>query len=172
MKKIILTVSIILLFLINGCDKGIEPADEITSPTGFKGKVTFTGNWNNNIKRTHLVVFKKPINKDEDFFPPNLTFVIDSIPKGSSQFNYNSLENNYIESFTISAGEYSYVVVAQSNSPELSLLRKDWVVVGVYCENGDQSKPKKLIINAGKITDDININVDFNNPPPQPPGGM
>jgi len=46
------------------------------------------------------------------------------------------------------------------------------VVVGVYCENGDQSKPKKLIINAGKITNDINISVDFNNPPPQPPGGM
>jgi hypothetical protein len=59
--------------------------------------------------------------------------------------------------------------VAQSKTPAISYDRKDWSVVGVYTTTGDQSKPGTMSIIDGMITSGIDINVDFNNPPPQPP---
>jgi len=167
-RKIIACVSLSIIILVSGCDKGIEPGEQ-AGPAGFEGKVTFVGTWPDSIKRTHVVVFKNPILTSNDFFPPNLSFVIDSIPYRSAQFTFNSLENNYIPIFQLAAGSYYYVVVAQSKTPEISLARKDWFVVGVYCVNGDQTKPAILSIQPGRITKDINIVVDFDNPPPQPP---
>lgn len=167
-KKIIPFILLLVLILISGCDKGIEPGEQL-GPAGFSGKVTFLGTWPEGIKRTHLVVFKSPIKASEDFFPPNLTFIVDSIPYRSSEFSYNSFDNNFVPIFQIGAGSYNYVVVAQSSTPDISLDRKDWVVVGVYCLNGDQTNPAVLSISAGKVTENVNIVVDFNNPPPQPP---
>ena len=109
------------------------------------------------------------IANSEDFFPPNLTFVVDSISYGSTSFEYNSLNDNYIPIFQLGSGIYNYVVVAQSKTPVISLERKDWFVVGVYCVNGDQSRPAKLQIRKDETTPEINIEVDFDNPPPQPP---
>lgn len=159
---------LILLLSISGCDHGIEPGEPIL-PGGFSGTVTFTGNWPTNVKRTHLVVFKNPIQKTEDFFLPNLSFVVDSIPYKSKTFNYNSLVNSFVNILQLWPGEYKYVVVAQSNTPEISFQRKDWWVVGIYCLNNDQTKPASLIIRSNQVTPNVNINVDFNNPPPQPP---
>jgi hypothetical protein len=170
-KKILSAlIFFLLLIIISGCDKGIEPADE-TAPgeTGFSGKVTFTGSWPAGVKRTHIVVFKNEIISSQDFFPPNLAFVIDSIPYRSTEFNFNSVDNNFIPLFVLSPGEYKYIVVAQSSTPEISLERKDWSIVGVYCLNGIQSNPKPLIIESGKMTRGVDINVNFGNPPPQPP---
>jgi hypothetical protein len=174
MKKIYFIFSIVLLsFLILKCDGGIEPEPLNThaGETGFSGKITFVGNWPQNVKRTHLVVFKELIQDTSDFFPPNLTFVVDSVEYGSTEFAYNSIDNNFIPLFNITPGTYKYVVVAQSNTPELSLRRADWTVVGVYTTTGDQSQPGVLNIEEGELTEDINITVDFNNPPLQPPGG-
>lgn len=168
MHKKFLTVLFTLILLINGCDTGIEPGEPIV-PGGFSGTVTFTGAWPTGVKRTHIVVFKNPIQKTEDFFLPNLSFVVDSIPYKSLAFNYNSLEKSFVNILQLWPGEYKYVVVAQSNTPEISFQRKDWWVVGVYCLNNDQTKPASLLIRSGQITPNVNINVDFNNPPPQPP---
>ena len=156
------------MVLLSGCDKGITPG-EPAGPAGFEGKVTFIGTWPDSIKRTHVVVFKNPILTSDDFFPPNLSFVVDSIPYSSSVYSFNSLEDNYIPIFQLAPGNYSYVVVAQSKTPDISLARKDWFVVGVYCINGDQNNPAALSILPGRVTNDVNITVDFNNPPPQPP---
>jgi hypothetical protein len=173
MRKFLIAVIIIVLFnFIGGCDKGIEPLPSAPSgPTGFSGKVTFTGTWPTDIKRTHLVVFKDPLLSSADFFPPNLSFVIDSIPNGTKEFNYNSIDNNFISTFTLAAGTYKYIIVAQSKTPLLSLNRSDWFVVGIYTTNGNQSDPGLMTIQQGYITTGIDINVDFNNPPLQPPGG-
>ncbi|MGK9475308.1 hypothetical protein [Melioribacter sp. OK-6-Me] len=169
MKKNLLIIVFSVLFLLK-CDGGIEPEPvKPEGPTGFKGTITFTGIWPEGVKRTHLVVFKKPIEKTEDFFPPNLSFVSDSIPYGSSVFNYSSIENNFLPILQLGEGTYSYVVVAQSKTETISFERKDWYVVGVYCNNNNQSSPKELKLRAGEITEGVNINVDFNNPPPQPP---
>ena len=178
MRKIFLLIVICSLFcFIGGCDKGIEPEPEnpnMLDKTGFSGKVTFTGNWPADIKRTHIFVFKNPILSSQDFSFENLGFVVDSIPYRSSEFIFNSVQQNYISrnflpTFDIPPGDHSYVVVAQSTTPEISFDRKDWVIVGVYNIGGDQSKPKVLTIQNGKMTAGVDIIVDFNNPPPQPP---
>lgn len=168
MHKNLLLVFITLLLVNYGCDKGIEPGEPIV-PGGFSGTITFSGDWPKGITRTHIVVFKNPIEKTEDFFLPNLSFVVDSIPYRSSLFNYNSLEDSFVGILQLWPGEYKYIVVAQSKTPDISFQRKDWTVVGVYCLNNDQSKPASLLIRSNQITPGININVDFNNPPPQPP---
>lgn len=159
-------VTAALLFIIS-CDTGIEPGEEIF-PGGFSGTVTFSGPWPEGIKRTHLVVFKNPIQTTKDFFLPNLSFIVDSIPFLSTLFSYNSLINNSI-GLKLVPGDYKYIVVAQSKTPEISYQRKDWTVVGVYCINNDQTKPASLVIHSNQITSNVNIIVDFNNPPPQPP---
>ncbi len=171
--KIFLSVLIFFILIIaaGGCDKGIEPEPEsnaVPGQTGFSGKVTFAGTWPANVKRTHLVVFKNAIATSQDFFPPNLAFVIDSIPYRSSSFTYNSVDNNFIPMFVLTPGDYKYIVVAQSSTPALSLERKDWNIVGVYCINGDQSQPRTLTIENGKTTTGVDINVNFSAPPPQP----
>ena len=65
---------------------------------------------------------------------------------------------------------YAYVAVVQQSTEELSLARKDWFVSGVYYANGDTTKPGTMVIPDSTFVRNININVDFNNPPPQPPG--
>lgn len=171
MRKILfLLIVYFSVYFITGCDKGIEPEPEKTNSIGhFSGKVTFTGNWHAGIKRTHIVVFKNEIVDSTYFFPPNLAFVIDSIPYRSQEYVYNSVENNFIPLFQLAAGDYKYIAVAQSKTPEISLDRKDWVIVGVYNIGGDQSRPKTLTILTGQVTTGVDIIVDFNNPPPQPP---
>jgi hypothetical protein len=158
---------IVTIFLVS-CDKGIEPL-EVAGPSAFSGRITFDGNWPEGIKRTHLVVFKEEIKTVADFFLPNLSFVVDSIPYGAKEYAYNSLENPYTTIFKLAPGTYKYVVVAQSKTPELTFNRADWTVVGIYCESEDQSKPKTMVINPGKTTTGINIKVNFNSLPPQPP---
>ncbi|MEW6701584.1 MAG: hypothetical protein AB1298_02590 [Bacteroidota bacterium] len=173
MLKIIFPLIIITLFsFITGCNNGIEPEPEKSIPTekmGFSGKVTFTGNWPEGIKRTHVVVFKNEIKTSDDFFPPNLAFVIDSIPYKSKEFIYNSVEDNFISVFQLAPGDYKYIVVAQSKTAEISLDRKDWFIVGVYYKDNDKTKPGTMTLQEGKMTTGIDIAVDFSNPPPQPP---
>jgi hypothetical protein len=168
MHKKLIAVLLLFVFCLTGCDKGIEPGEPIF-PGGFSGVINFAGNWPDGIKRTHIVVFKNPILKTEDFFLPNLSLVVDSIPYKSQSFAYNSLEMSFVDILKLWPGEYKYVVVAQSKTPEISFQRKDWNVVGVYCINNDQTKPASLIIRSNQVTANVNINVDFNNPPPQPP---
>lgn len=172
MKRLFLILLLLTLTILTSrCDKGIEPNPIHVSKPGFEGTVTFTGNWPDSVKLTLLVVFKNRLVTDQDFFPPNLSFAIGPIPNGTADYPYNSDDNSYSTLFTLAPGQYNYVVVAQSTKEEISLDRKDWFIVGVYCVNGDQSQPKTLIIEDGKRTQNVNINVDFNNPPPQPPGG-
>ena len=169
MRKLLALISVLgLIVLMISCDKGIEPL-EVVGPSAFSGKVTFEGQWPEGIKRTHIVVFKEEIKTVGDFFLPNLSFVVDSIPYGAKEFTYNSLEKPFTAIFKFAPGTYKYVVVAQSKTPVLTFNRADWTVVGVYCESGNQANPKTMIVSPGKTTTDVNITVDFQNPPPQPP---
>jgi hypothetical protein len=152
-----------ILFL-SGCDKGISP-EEVA---GFSGVINFIGDWPDSIARTHIVVFENPLNSINDFNPFNLRYVSLEIPYGTRTYKYNSADSAYVP---INAGAYSYVAVAQSKKLQLSLDRKDWFVAGVYYNGIDTTKPGKLVIPENTMVTNINITVDFNNPPSQPPGG-
>jgi len=171
MRKIIFAFLISFsVYLIGGCDKGIEPEPEsstIPGQTGFSGKVTFVGNWQSDIKLTVLVVCKNPFLTESDFSIPNISYVLGPIPAGVPEYEYSTDINDYSSYFTLAPGQYNYIVVMQSKKETISLIRNDWTIVGVYSINGDQTKPAQLNIVEGQMITDVNINVDFNHLPPQ-----
>ncbi|MFO7445804.1 MAG: hypothetical protein R6W90_05525 [Ignavibacteriaceae bacterium] len=156
-----------IILLINGCDKGIAPIPE-DERSGFGGTINFIGEWPDGVTRTHLVVFQNPLNSAADFNAFNLKYLGMEIPFGTSSISYSSLDSALV---SIGPGSYSYVAVAQSKTPVVSLDRKDWFVVGVYYSAGNTSAPGTLMIPEKSFVSDININCNFNNLPPQPPGG-
>jgi len=166
MKRVFLLIPFILII---GCGEGIEP---IVNTSGFSGKIVFIGVWPDSITRTHLVIFENPLNSASDFSLGNLKFISVEIPYGVNEFQFSSRDTSVIPGNRLfSPGEYSYVAVAQSKTPDVSLNRADWNVVGVYYANEDTTQPGKLIISENTFVQNINITCDFNNPPPQPPGG-
>lgn len=171
MRKYNLLLTITLIFV--SCNKGIEPEPEKQqNVTGFGGKVTFIGTWPPGVTRTHLVVFKDSLNSVLRFNPFNIAFISDSIPIGTSEYSYSSITNKLSDIFEITPGTYYYVCVAQSTDPELTLARDAWYVVGLYKTPGDSGDYSPLIITENNFKSDVNIICDYNNPPPQPPGGI
>lgn len=170
-KYIWLILTAVTIFLAIACDHGIEPLEAETS--GFSGTITFVSDWPDSVKRSFLVVFKNPLLADSDFVVTNLKFLSTEIPLGVSVHNFSSLGSSYIppEPGPFAAGTYGYVAVVQQSTDVLSLARKDWFVSGVYYANGDTTKPGAMVIPDSTFVRNINISVDFNNPPPQPPGG-
>ena len=168
--KIILSCIVLLIFSLYGCNKGLAPFSAGESQkAGFSGTITFKGEWPKGITRTHIVVFKDPINSASDFNVYNLSYISYEIPYGVNEFRYNTAtDSSYVP---IGAGEYSYVIVAQSTTSAVSFNRADWTVAGVYYTGGDTTNPGKLIIPPGTDVQNINITCNFNSPPPQPPGG-
>jgi hypothetical protein len=164
-------IPVMLVFSYQACDKGIEPK-AVTEPTGFSGTITFIGEWPAGIKRTHIVLFKNPLNDESDFNVFNLKYVSLEIPNGTETYQYNTTESAVLpESGYLDAGEYSYLAVGQSETQELSLNRADWFVAGLYFTAGDSTQPGKVIISEGVVLENVNIICNFDNPPPQPPGG-
>ena len=169
MAKKIITILFVVILL--SCNDGLSPEMASIKP-GFGGTVTFIGTWDKNIKRTHVVLFKNPLLSKKDFNAFNLKFVSDSIATGTSIYKYNTNDKNSLLS-AIKAGNYAYLAVAQSKTEQLSLNREDWFIVGLYSTiENDSIKPKTLTIPEATFIDSINIICDFNNPPPQPPGGL
>jgi len=173
-RKYVWLVFLIPLFflIVNSCDHGIEPLEAETS--GFSGTITFVSDWPDSVKRSFLIVFQDPLLSDTNFTIFNLKFLSREIPFGSTVHNFSSLDSAYIppDPGPFPAGTYAYVAVVQQSTPNLSLARKDWFVSGVYYANGDTTKPGTMVIPDSTFVRNINITVDFNNPPPQPPGGI
>lgn len=75
----------------------------------------------------------------------------------------------YIDSlhyiFSLPANEYKYVAVAQQFGPTVTT---DWRAVGQYDLDSNRTVPSPVTIVAHDTTRDIDISVDFANPPPQP----
>lgn len=161
----------ILLITVNftGCDKGIAPL-EVNEKPGFSGKITFFGDWPIDVTRTHLVIFKKPLNSAADFNADNLAFVSKEIPKGTSSLDYSTLDEPLIGK--IPAGTYNYIAVAQSKTILLSLNRIDWNVVGLFHKNSNPGTPGSVTVPESELIIGVDIEVDFSNPPVQPPGGL
>ncbi|MBU0558276.1 MAG: hypothetical protein KJ799_05010 [Bacteroidetes bacterium] len=158
----------ILFLLLVSCDGGLAPVEESTA-TGFRGRITFKGNWPVEFTQTHIVLFKDPLNSAGDFNILNLKFVGNAIPAGSTEYFFTTDGNALIND--VKAGEYSYLAVAQSKSIILSLTRDAWEIIGLYSDAADPNMPAKVIVPESAMVDSVNIVCDFDNPPVQPPGG-
>lgn len=175
--KYIKVQSAVLFFILLtfACDDhGIEPKPETPADkiSGFSGKVSFISEWPDSIKRAFVVVFQNPLLTPGDFTVFNLKFLSREIPLSSSAYEFSSLDSAFIPSVPgpFPPGTYAYIAVAQQSTDELSLARKDWFVSGVYYANNDTTVPGTMVIPDSAFVDNINIKVDFNNPPPQPSG--
>ncbi len=166
MKLKLLLILLIPIFI--SCNHGIEPAPEVTQEPGFSGTIYFSGEWPDSVLQTRIVLFKDPLNSANDFNAFNLRYVSELIPKGTTEYHYNTL-SGLASIVNIEPGEYAYLGVAQSNSL-ISLSRKDWFVIGLYVIPPDTVNPAKLIIPENTFLENIDIHCDFDNPPIQPPG--
>jgi len=119
-----------------------------------------------------VVVFQNPLLTPEDFTVFNLKFLSREIPLGAATYNYSSLDSAFIPSVPgpFPPGTYAYIAVAQQSTDELSLARNDWFVSGIHYANGDTTQPGTMVIPDSTFVENINVTVDFNSPPPQPPG--
>lgn len=164
-KKIVILLFLVFVLLI-GCDHGIAPRVE-PPRTGFSGKIIFKNNWPSDIYQTRVVAFRETIKTVADFNIFNIGFISDTIPYGVSEFIYESDKNPLIEP---QAGTVlKYIVVAQSIVPNPLPRREDWRVAGIYFDPNDSTKYGSVKIEEGIFKRNINIIVDFNNPPVQPP---
>ena len=163
-------ILILMLFAIACDDHGIEPKPPESS--GFSGTIRFLNEWPDSIKRTFIVVFENPLLTPGDFTILNLKFLSREIPLGVPTYQFSSLDSAYIPANPgpFPSGNYAYVAVVQQSTDEISLAREDWFVSGVYYASADTSKPGTMVIPDSTFVRNINIFVDFNNPPPQPPG--
>ena len=160
---------IFLLAVFVSCDKGLSP-DLAEEKAGFGGTVNFSGEWNPDIIQTHVVVFREPLLTIDDFNVFNLSFVSGTITNGTVNYNYSTNDEDALIS-TIEPGTISYIAVAQSLRDTITLNREDWIVVGLYYSDNDSSVPGTLTLKEGVFINGVNINCDFSNLPPQPPGG-
>jgi len=166
------SVFLILIFFVVSCDHGIEPRPVLPEPPGFSGTITFINQWPDSINRTFLVVFENPLLTPADFTIQNLKYLSREIPLGALEYQYSSLDSAYIPQTPgpFPPGSYAYIAVVQQSTEQLSFARKDWFVSGVYYANNDTTQPGTMVIPDSSFIQNINIEVDFNNPPPQPPG--
>ncbi|MCR4417154.1 MAG: hypothetical protein NUV92_05360 [Ignavibacteria bacterium] len=164
-KKIVILLFLVFVLLI-GCDHGIAPRVE-PPRTGFSGKIIFKNNWPSDIYQTRVVAFRETIKTVADFNLLNIGFISDTIPYGVSEFTYESDKNPLIEPQIGSL--LKYIVVAQAIVPNPLPRREDWRVAGIYFDPNDSTKYGSVKIEEGIFKRNINIIVDFNNPPVQPP---
>ena len=163
-SRILLFIAILYTssFFIS-CNEGLSPPI-VDDATLIKGKITFTSGLNSwpsldSLKGIRVALFKNypdSANILNDLLSENLILTADSVSYFVENYKFNHIVNKL-------PVKYNYICVAQNFAGLL-----DWKVIGLYSINDDNLTPKKLTIIETGIYDNININVDFNNLPPQP----
>jgi hypothetical protein len=171
-----------LLLFGSGCDQGLAPINE---SAGFTGILKFT-NWpsRDSVLNLRIIALNSypapPPGTDPfiyllnewasgrgSFFPPTLTGkgYLDSLD--ATRYGVDTTLQ-YIcteEGSNLRPGQYNYVAVAQQFGPDVM---KHWKVAGIYSVRQDTIIPEPVRVLLHKITPNIDITVDFHNPPPQP----
>lgn len=158
------------LFLGPGCDKGLEPP---TGETGFSGVIHFT-NWPSadSVRELRLVAFEQfpsdstgiltsLLTGRAALFPPDLSSK-GSLPKFVDTAQYTFTTKNGIN---LQVQEYAYVVIAQQYGPNVFT---DWRPAGVYTLKANSFDPTPVRVLLHRVVQNIDILVDFHNPPPKP----
>jgi hypothetical protein len=155
----------IICVLLMACDEGLAPPPPIE--LGFSGTVNFSGTWPSD-SLLNLWIFASQI------YPLDSTKVISGLlqiphsiflyPSMSQSLPFNVDSISY--SFPLQSGTYKYIGVIQQISAFTSI--HAFRVVGFYKDSTDASIPGTVEVNDREQVKGININVDFQNPPPQP----
>jgi hypothetical protein len=161
-KSYLIIGMLLLIYLANSCDHGLAPPE---ARTGISGVIRYH-NWPpaDSLVDLRLIVFN-------NYPPGDIFFEITSgravvyPPLGPESLPFYADSTEYY--VDLATGNYEYVVVAQQYADNLT---SDWWAVGQYDTTGTgrDSIPTAIEVIENSILNNIDINVDFNNKPPQP----
>ncbi len=156
------------LLCLSGCDKGLTPLNE---PSGLSGTIHFK-NWPPPAQMYELRLVAFPT------YPADSTNLLGALltgtvavypPFGASGFPKNGQDTLQ---FTITTNgtllqvrNYDYVALAWRYGPGLFT---DWRPAGVYSLVPGSNIPTSVRVLLHKTQPNIDIYVDFSNPPPRP----
>jgi len=155
------------VLLLPSCDTGLSPLNE---PSGFRGVVRFR-NWPppDSVREIRIVAFER--------YPTDSAGIIATLLAGQAAV-YPELERRlprFVDSieyeFTTKKGlnlkvtNYQYVIVAQQYG---SNVLADWRPAGVHSRRPNSFDPAPVRVLLHRIIPNIDIDVDFNTPPPRP----
>lgn len=150
---------IIIAFLFISCDKGLEPPESI-SPAVLIGKVKFINKWpkSDSVFGIRAGAFKSPPTGDllQEVLNGDALFKLETLGYGLDSANFEFI----IKDLPI---ELKYIVIAWQYQKDISYER----VIGVYTKTNDKTKPGTIKLGSGD-TANIEIEVDWNDFPPQP----
>ena len=180
------TVRFVLFFLsalalfFSGCDKGIAP-----DPTGFSGVIRFR-NWPRRdtvdfaVQELRLVAFKKPpidttglliefLKGNVVIYPPVGTPAFSKYYRASDStlqlvdsIKYTVLLNMSVDD---PPANYEYIAMAWRYGPNPFA---DWRPAGLYTTQPGTFNPGSITISKHDFLTNVNVNCDFQNPPPKP----
>ncbi|MBI5215971.1 MAG: hypothetical protein HY960_09465 [Ignavibacteriae bacterium] len=148
-----------LLVIQAGCDHGLSP--EPVPLYGISGTIYFS-HWipEDSVLQLRVVLFKsEPTNILLDVLQGKAIFTDSLKPYGAASIPYS------LTVLPLPAGRYSYLAVALQYGANIF---SDWSVVGVYTTPADSGHASSFFVPANEMLQSININVDFQNLPPQP----
>jgi hypothetical protein len=159
-----LIIVYVFFVLFYSCNQGLKPTEPDQSQiTGISGKISYT-NWPpaDSLFDLRLVVFKNypPENIFEEV-SEGRAFVYPAIGQESLPFFVDST----IYEMELAAGLYEYVAIAQQYG---SNLFNDWLAAGQYDTLITDGLPTAITVISGELLENINIEVDFDDLPPQP----
>jgi hypothetical protein len=155
------------LHLSIGCNTGLAPLNE---PSGFRGVIHFK-NWPraDSVQNLQVVAFEA--------YPRDSSSILATLiaGRGAAFPGLNARLPRFVDSvafeFTTNNGiglqvtNYEYVIVAQQYGPNVLT---DWQPAGVYTARPNSFEPAPLRILLHRIVPNVDIDVDFRNPPPKP----
>lgn len=164
-------ILIIFCLFLAACDGGLAPPPP--AEPGFSGTVYFTpGSWPPTDSLVSIMIFASEIYPLDSattvsglFSDPPMIFVYPSMSESLRPFFADSI--SYL--FPLRPGTYKYIgVVQQISSDLLHNSIRVFRVVGFYNNPDHRSQPGSVIVNDSSEIKEINIHVDFHNPPSQP----
>ena len=151
---------IALLLILISCQEGLEP--KLIPNSFIGGKITFKGggdSWPDSVVALRVVAFKN--DNPEVFF--------EEIANGNAYVDFASLptrvdSTSWILNIPDPPVELKYIAVALQ--PTADILTQ--IVVGVDTISGDKTQPSWVNVKIGDSFNNLNIEVDFDDLPPQP----
>ncbi len=165
-----LCIIIVFCLLLASCDAGLAPPPPIQP--GISGTVFFShGSWPPADSLVSVWIFASKIYPLDSATVYNGLFssppTISIYPSMASSLPFNVDSISYF--FPLSTGTYKYIGVIQQTSADIFTRGiRVFRVVGYYKNVGIPAQPGSVTIQEASQVQDINITVDFKNPPTQP----
>ena len=156
--------------IVAGCNRGLAPVQPSPNgQTGFGGEIHFVSPWPpaDTVQDLRVVAFYK--------YPP--TNIFTEVLSGQAivypaigTTGLSKFVDSVSYAFTLdSASTFQYIVVAMQYGPDVF---HDWRVVGAYGYSHGAGSPRAISVPPNAMLKGIDIDVDFQNTPPTPLGGV